>query len=1056
MRVLFWFLLSTLIGVGSIGSGLAQIASAVVVGRVTDSSHAVMPGAEVEMKRLATNQVFRALTTDTGDYTIRNLPIDTYELKVSMPGFKTEIRGSITLEIGRTSRIDVQLSPGGVNETVEVSAEAPVLKTESPELGQVVNNKVMVGLPVRGRDWMGFVALIPGVAPSRGSYGGGGLDATGFNVAGQRRSDNMMYLDGGIVTQGNGATTFFPSLDALQEIEVKTGLYSAEFGIKPGGQISTITKSGTNKPHGTLFEFHRNDNLNARNFFDQAAIPEFKTNLFGATLGAPIVIPRVFDGRDRAWFFISYAGERRRRFRSLTGVVPTLEERAGRFTTSIVDPNTRQPFPDSTIPASRISPVAQKIIPLWPEPNTAGRGFNFTSPSSVENVNSDQIMTRVDLSRSQSDRWSAHFVYDSTPSVLLNPIDAFTTVDPKPTWIASLKNSRTFGGSWVNDASIHYFLRRLVRPNIARAGFGSSLGVPILTDLDRDSVPTLSVTGLLTLGGRDLIGGVPIGSWEIRESVAFNKGAHAFKFGYHGRKHFNNEVLRARASYNFIPRYTGSAFGDFLLGFPANTAQGSENNRSHAIQNSSFLYFQDSWRATSRLTLSLGLRYEYRGPWKDKRGFATNFNPVTGQFDPPLQSLTLQPWETGRYQTDVPLISWTKAGWLPRLGVAYRLTDKLIVRSGYGAYANEPVYAVIESFGTNPRPNAERLTFLSDATIPLLTFTNPYNPQTAGGGLPNATGSQRVLPQAMTHSWGLTLQYEVTPRTVFEIGYQGSQGVHEPNVVEFNDARPGTGPRQQRRPYPGFQTIRLTTADGTNTTHGMQLRFEHKPGREGLSTLLAYTWMRAIDTVGGRLGIPGDPATRSRNVSLGRERGRGEGDIPSRLALTLGYEFPFGPGKPFLTDSVLGKVAGGWTIYSALALQSGPFVTAVIPTDRLDVGSTASSRPDRVRDPNLSSSERTAQRWFDTTAFALPAAFTYGNAGRSIIKADGIANLDLAVLRFFKVSESTRFELRFEAFNAANHTNFAIPGTSFGTSTFGVVGSALDSREIQIGIKFHY
>ena len=1008
------------------------------------------------MKRLATNELFRTLTTETGDYTLPNLPIDTYELRVSMPGFKTEIRAGITLEIGRTSRIDIQLSPGAVNETVEVTAETPILKTESSELGQVVSNKVVVGLPVRGRDWMGFVALIPGVAPSRGSYGGGGLDATGFNVAGQRRSDNMMYLDGGIVTQGNGATTFFPSLDALQEIEVKTGLYAAEFGIKPGGQISTITKSGTNTPHGTLFEFHRNDNLNARNFFDQQAIPEFKTNLFGATLGAPIVIPRLFDGRDRAWFFVSYAGERRRRFRSLTGVVPTLEERGGRFASTIVDPMTRQPFPDNTIPANRISSVSTKLLPLWPEPNTTGRGFNFTSPNSVENVNSDQVMTRVDFNRSQSNRWSAHFVWDSTPSVLLNAIEEFTTVDPKPTWIASLKNSRTFGGSWINDFGIHYFLRALSRPNLSRPGFGTSLGVPILTELDRDSVPTTTVTGLLSLGGRDLIGPVNIGSWEIRESIGFNKGAHSFKFGYHGRKHFNLEALRARAAYNFIPRYTGNAVADFLLGFPANTAQGSENNRSHAIQNSSFLYFQDNWRATSKLTLSLGLRYEYRGPWKDKRGFATNFNTTTGAFDPPLQNLTLQPWETGRYLADVPLISWTKTGLLPRLGVAYRLTDKLIVRSGYGAYANEPVYAVVESFGTNPRPNAERLTFLSDATIPILTFEDPFNPQTAGGGLPNATGSQRTLPQAITHTWGLTFQYEVTSRTVFELGYQGSHGVHEPNVIEFNDARPGSGSRQQRRPYPNYQTIRLTTGDGMNSTNGLQLRVEHKPGPEGLSTLLSYTWMRSIDTVGGRLGNPGDPASRSRNISLGQERGRGEGDIPSRLALTVGYELPFGPGKPLLTDSVWGKVAGGWTIYSAVALQSGPLVTPVIPSDRLDVGSTASSRPDLIGNPNLSAEERNPLRWFDTQAFALPAAFTYGNAARSIIKADGIANVDLAVLRFFKTSETTRFELRFEAFNAANHTNFAIPGTSFGTSTFGVVGSALDAREIQLGIKFHY
>jgi len=1049
--------LATLFCMGTLISDLrAQIDKAVVVGRIQDTSGAIIIDAEVQMKRLSTNEVFRTITTDSGDYTLVNLQIDTYEIRASMTGFKSEVRTGITLEIGRTYRIDFQLSVGEVTETVQVTSEAPILKTESPELGQVIDNQKVVGLPIRSRDFMGFISLIPGAAPSRGSYGGGGLANTGFNIAGQRRTDNMMYMDGGIVTEGNGATTFFPSLDALQEVEVKTGLYSAEFGIKPGGQISTITKSGTNKPHGTLFEFHRNDNLSARNFFDRANIPEFKNNLFGATLGGPLFIPRVFNGKDRAWFFLSYSGERRRRVRSLTGVVPTAEEKNGRFTSTITDPLTNLPFPNNTIPSNRFNPVSLKLLPFWPDPNTTGRGFNFTSPNSSDNFDANQFIAKVDLKQSDVSRWSGSFVFDSLPNVATNAIEAFSLNDPLHTWRGSLTNTRSIRGTVINDFSVHYFLRAFTVSTIVRPGFGASLGIPNLNYVDRDGVPTTSVTGFLSLGDRTIVGPVNIGSWEIRDNLSFNKGAHSFKTGFHGRRHFNLEALIRRSSFSFTSRYTGNAFADFLLGLPTQTNQGAESNRSHVIQNSMHFYFQDSWKATSKLTLNLGLRYEYRAPWKDKRGFATNFNPVTASLDPPLQNLTLQPWETGRFEKDVPLISWNKKGILPRVGLAYRLTDKTVIRAGYGAYANEPVYAVIESFGTNPRPNAQIRTFISDLTTPTISLSDPFNIATAGGGLPNATGAQSLFPQSLTHSYGLSIQHELSPKTVLEIAYQGSNGVHDPVVNEFNDAVPGTGPRQQRRPYPGFQSIRFTTAEGTNNVHGMNVRVERKLGPEGLSALLAYTWTKAIDTVGGRLPIPGDPGFQSRNTSLKQNRGLGEGNIPGRLALTVGYEVPFGAGKPFLTDNPLGKIIGGWTFYGFLALQSGPFITPVIPIDRLDTGSTASSRPDVIRNPNLPESERIPVRWFDTGAFLLPRPFIYGNAGRSIIQAPGIANLDLAILRSFRTSESSRLEFRFEAFNATNHTNFREPNASFGTSTFGVITSALDSREIQLGIKFYF
>lgn len=436
----------------------------------------------------------------------------------------------------------------------------------------------------------------------------------------------------------------------------------------------------------------------------------------------------------------------------------------------------------------------------------------------------------------------------------------------------------------------------------------------------------------------------------------------------------------------------------------------------------------------------------------------SNFDPITLRFDPPLVGRDLAPGETGRFEASKPLVRWNKKGILPRLGLAYRLTSKTVIRSGYGIYANEPPVGMVQALGSNPRPGAEGRTFLSDPRVPTLSLSNPFDPkvQVPGAAFPNVTGFENPLPQWLIHNWGLSIQHALTSNMLFEIGYQGSHSVHELQVTEFNDAVPGPGPRQQRRPFPQLQTYRLITANGDSRYNGLEIKLERRPGELGLSMLLAYTWAKTLDTIGGRLAIPGDPTGISRNLSVKDNRGLGEANIPGRFVLMTGYELPFGPGKQFLTDSVLGKILGGWSIYSILTLQKGPWFTPVIPSDRLDVGSTASSRPDLVGNPNLPVSERTPQRWFNTGAFALPPPFKYGNAGRSIIEGPGLGNLDLSLMRAFRISEDSRLEFRFEAFNLTNHTNFALPGNAFGTPSFGVIRKAFESRDLQFGLKFYF
>jgi hypothetical protein len=486
--------------------------------------------------------------------------------------------------------------------------------------------------------------------------------------------------------------------------------------------------------------------------------------------------------------------------------------------------------------------------------------------------------------------------------------------------------------------------------------------------------------------------------------------------------------------------------------------QGAENTRGSFAENGHYLFFQDSWKALPRLTVTLGVRYEYRGPWSDRRGFMSNFNLATGVLDPPLQNLNLQAWETGRFQPDVPLLRWNKKGILPRIGVAYRLTSKTVIRSGYGIYADEPSLGMIQFLGNNPRPNAAQKTFRADPTIPSLTLSDPFNPAALvpGGGLPDVYGFQSPLPQWLVHSWGFAIQRELSPNTVFEIGYQGSHTVHEEQIVSANDATPGTTPRQQRRPYPDYQNITMVLGNGDSRYNGLEMKLERRPGKAGLSLMLAYTWAKEIDTVGGRFSKVGDQFSISRNVNLQSNRGLGEANIPSRFAMMGGYELPFGKGKPFFSASPLGKILGGWSLNGILTLQAGPYITPVMPSDTLDAGSTASFRPDVLRNPNLGSSQRSIQRWFDTSAFVAPSPFKYGNAGRSIIQAPGIFNLDTGLLRSFSTTETSHLEFRFEAFNALNHANFTFPGTTFGTPTFGVIGGTFEARDLQFGLKFYF
>ena len=1061
----------------SFGLALGQGDRATVVGTISDSTGAVIPGAEVYMTQIATNQVHSSLSSDTGQYAISALQADVYELRVTMPGFKTEVRSGLKVDVGQTYRIDIELSVGEVAEVVEVASTAPILKTETAEFGQVIDNKKIINIPLNQRDVFGVLGgLTPGVQPLRNV--GGVTSGVAFNVRGMRRADNNATLDGSQMSETNGSLQFFANPDAIQEFEVKSGLYGAEYGIKPGGQFSAVTKSGTNELHGTIFWFHRNDNLDARNFFDTGPKNEFKRNQFGAVAGGPVMFPGLYDGRDQSWWFFAYSGERIRQFRSLTATVPTPAERGGVFSSTIMDPMTGEPFPNNTIPANRIAPQSKLLGDLWPSPNTdIGRGFNYTSASNAPQERNEYIV-RMDIKTGDDSRWFGRFLFNQRPITFVNVVDAFTVINGLDNWAQNVVNTRNFGTNVVNELGLHFY-RRPYNPGFPPGGpdLANQLNFPNWPKrgVDLLGTPTTIVTGYPSIGSRGNRGPVPEGQWEVKENVSWTKGNHYLKAGYHYRYHYVFFGLERRSIlyFNTPSRYAGNALANFYLGYLTRAREGSEARLNHNFPGHYF-YLQDSWKATPRLTLQLGLRYELRQGWEDKRGFSTNLkadcalrteNPIPDCYDPPLLQQTLVFPETGRFEPQVNIFTWTKNGFQPRLGLSYRLTDKTVLRLGGGIYGNEPPGGMMYGAAAlgNPRPNSGQRDFDADALTPNLHISNPFDESILVGAtgaqiLPGG-GYEDIMPQWYVPNFGLSLQHRAGENNMFEIGYEGSRSVHEMQVFEFNDAVPGEGAIQPRRPWSSMSRYHMLLANGDQTYHGFNFKWEKRPGQYGLTSLLAFSWGKSLDTTGGRLGVTGDPRGVSRNLWANgfstRNRGRGEGNIPVRLAWLKGWDLPFGPGRAYGSDGFFSQIFGGWSVYAITTLQKGHWYT-VSTTDLLAVGSNASQRPDLLRDPNTGS--RRPEEWFRTDAFAAPPPGRYGNASRGIVEGPGTINFDFSLLRDFYLGEETRIQFRFEAFNLTNHTNLNSSNNTFNFSagSFGAIGAALTGRQLQFGLKIYY
>ncbi len=1066
----------------------AQGFRATIVGRVTDDSGAVVPGAKIIITNTGTNEIRSVIVGDNGEYSIPQLAPGNYSLTAEYAGFNTAVRSGIVLETNQQARFDISLKVGALTEEVQVSAAAPLVASENAALGNVVDQKKIVELPLNGRDYLQLAFLQPNVfAPAQGSNLG---FRGGFNVAGNSEIANQYILDG---IDNNDETTnqplHRPILDAVREFKVLTGTYSAEYGRQAGGQIIVTTQSGTNEFHGAAWEFHRNSGLDARNFFAPQK-PSFRRNQFGGVLGGPIK-------KDQTFFFGAYEGQRRGQQEAGLATVPSLAFRNGDFSsisTPIRNPfDGNNPFPGNQIPESLRSKQGVGLLALYPTPNRSG-AQNFVS-AAAGHFNINQWSARVDHRFSMiDDVYAAYEFADSTEFYALsNPLCSARDV---PGWgCDELQRTQHAVTVWT-----HIFSPRLV--NEARVGYTRfgffrlqqdrdvnvihALGIGGLTDAGKtpfnNGAPQIQLTGFATIGGpTNLPQGRHDNTYNYVENMTFITGKHAMKLGVDIRRFLFNSFFTSfgRGSFNFDGTFTGNAVADLLLGMPRQADRNLGVPFHNAMTFSSGYYFHDDWKITPKLTLNLGLRYDLDLPEVERVNKIGSFDPArnTIKVAGGLEYYIDNNNPTGlsaRPRPDVGRRLWAtdKNNFAPRAGLAWRPFGgtSTVVRAGFGTFYNHQIV------GNGLTPLSRNSPFRLRQTSGPFQSTDRPNLGDAFSGIPSvvAPGIDPNFRTAYVNEWSFGLQREIASNFVLDVSYLGSQGHKLPVGWNINQALPGPGSIASRRPYPGFGNITggYISSIGNSNFNGLTVRGERRLSN-GLSFISSYAWSKSIDdSVGISAASDGSMLFAQDARNLRAERSVSDYDVTHRFVFSYVYDLPFGRTR----NNLLHAIAGGWQLTGILSLQTGPPFTVLSGRDESNTGNTGvgSDRPNIIGDWRIPNPG--PDRWFntctllangaqrnclpgDTPAWQINAINTFGNAGRNTLRSDGLKNFDLGLSRAFRITEKVSLQLRSEFFNLVNHPNFALPTQSAAGSSFATISRAAfqsqtgAQRQIQFAAK---
>jgi Carboxypeptidase regulatory-like domain/TonB dependent receptor len=1048
----------------------SQTLTSDLLGSVKDSSGSVVPHASLVATNTETNISYAAQTDESGSYIFTQLRPGPYVLVVEHPGFQKLTLSNIILAIDQRARQDVTLQVGQLAEQITVGATAIMLESEKATLGQVIGEKRIEEMPLNGRNFMQLAQLSAGVTPLQSGMTSPATSYTGrtdnvLAVAGSRETDTSYLLDG-VETRNSwwGSVGVRPSIEAIQEFKIERNTFDAQFGFA-ASIVNTTIKSGTNLTHGSLFEYFRNNHLDARNFFDygtalHAPKPPFQQNQFGGSFGGAAI-------KDKLFYFMNYEGFRQRLSTTGQALFPTASQLNGNFAggKTINDPNTGSPFPGNIIPSSRFSTVAMNYRAFFPTPDCTVCGGNDYAGVTKKPSNYDQTNERVDYSAGLRDTFFFRYLWNNESVYVPLLAPASGTSFPESAQNAAAHWLHVFSPTVTNEVLLGWSQSKtgqirdgaFAQTNVATSVLGLQ-NIP-----DRPSgwgLPSTSFSGYTGLGaGQTQFDNDKL--FQVSDSLQMIRGRHILKMGVEFRHEmFYLDQDSRIPSITFTGTFTNNAIADYMLGLvqTARIAYGDPSGNFH--QTLQAYHLQDDFKVNNRLTLNLGARYEYGSP-------ATEIHGKSAFFDTsPIPQLGANANEfVGQWVThaQVPFMPASltypdRTNWSPRVGLAWRpVGEKLSIRAGFGIYW---LFADMnQEFQKILNPPYYPTVVYGPVSTPILHLDNLFLPPTPDlqGSLFGSTKQPNERRPYM-EQYSFTAEYLLKPTLVIEVGYTGSEGHKLPQRLNMNAGTPdptGTIPLAQRVQFPQYSSGVAASLDlGNSNYNALTARLEKRLSN-GLSLLSSFTYAKCLD-----YGITDEYLTNP-VVNTRANRGQCTTDIRLRWVSSYIYELPFGRGKKYLShlSALPNAVLGSWEVSGITTFQSGPFIS---PADLVspNLGSYINFRPNRVGPVNNADlrdairSNPVTGPYFNIHDIVNPVGNVYGNAARDFIQCPGLENWDISLFKIFAIHERIKVQFRTDFFNAFNHAQFGPPNTTAGSGAVGQISSTTQApRDIQLSLK---
>lgn len=1070
------------------GTVWAQNTNGTLAGVVADEQGGSIPGAQVEVVNEGTGAVREAVTASNGVFRLDALPVGVYRLTASAKGFSNGVIDHIEVTVDQTQSVRVVLAVAGQAQKVTVKGAITLVNTQTTQLGQVIGESQVTTLPLNGRDFAQLALLNPGVAAFGGGGGqqGGEGGISGFSSNGQRSSSNNFMVDG--IDNNDylgGSVAQLPSIDSIQEFDVQTNSFSAEYGRNSGAIVNLVTKSGTNQLHGSAYEFFRNDALDGQNYFadPQLEKPELRLNQFGFAVGGPII-------KDKTFFFGNYEG-----FRQIAGItvltnVPTVAERQGMFTDANGNPV-----------QVTVDPVAAQLFQLFPLPNTVQPSGNFVSSPALTN-STNQYMMKVDHRLGGGDQLS--FRYSYTGSDIYSPLAGGQQSTSFPGYgsysngsdqLGSVSYTKILGPTSLNEFRLGYTRVANLGYNqktAQAATYGLNTGWAAGSPLNLGNIPYISFGGGLVSGGGSLanLGGSnnnPGGSWQnvlqFTDIFTHSTARHDMKFGGTVSNYRINRFYDLDESGNIIfsgglnPQGLSSPLADFAEGLPSSSLHFiGDSSRSFRLTNYA-VFAEDSFKVSPQLTINYGIRYELSTVLHDATNRLSTWRAANYQqyLSPTADQTDLAVLQQSGIVTQGQggLYNGNHRNFAPRIGIAWSTkgSHPIVIRSSYGIFYD----FVLGEIPTNAMLNPPYLPDYYDSA-PSISWPQAFAPS----GFPVLTTTAQQFSTPYAQDWNLDVQKELPSDMLFEVSYVGTKGTDLPRFVQIDQAyntqaeinsltpdlytrltlmgipagpaaflaaNPQLSPPISRVPYFGFAQIFQAQNVVNSEYNSLQVKV-NKRVTHGLQFLLSYTYSHSIDGASDFFGSGGNGGNifPQNDYDLAAERGDSDFDIRQRLAWSYVYE---APSLKRYMEWMPSAVGDGWALSGILTLQTGqPFT--VLTGGSNDGTGLGTDRPNLTCDPNQGS--HTVQAWFNTSCFAVNPVFTFGDEGRNILRAPGFDNFDFALLKNTKLGERVNLQFRAEFFNVFNHPNFAIPSSTMNAPNFGALFETTDVAQNNVGL----